>query len=56
MKMQSRSLFIELSNSTKEKLTTQVGETLAKELNKEKTFGSIDLWNIRRQGRLASGR
>ncbi len=51
MKQVTTNLLETLSNVEIEKLTTEVKETLAKNLAnaKKKVFTSADLWNIQRQ-------
>jgi hypothetical protein len=54
MKKESPSLFTEMSKSAVANLTQVVKETLA--TNQQRSFGSVDLWNIHRQRRSASAR
>ena len=58
MKMQSTTLFSQISKSAVKELTNEVKETLAFGItnNQPKTFSSADLWNIQRQRRSLGSR
>lgn len=59
MKLDVKPSFIKVEKETLDQLVTEVKETLAVvDLNKQgkRSFGLIDLWNIRRNGKSASGR
>ena len=53
MKKQSTSLFTQMSKEQFENLTTVVNETLVAGFISpaRKTFTTVDLWNIQRQGK-----
>ena len=58
MKLDVKPSFVKMEKETLEQLVTEVKETLAVvDLNKEskRSFGLIDIWNIRRNGKSASG-
>jgi len=58
MKLDVKPSFVKMEKETLDKLVTEVKETIAVvDLNKEskRSFGLIDLWNIRRNGKSASG-
>ena len=58
MKLDVKPSFVKMEKETLEQLVTEVKETIAViDLNKngKRSFGLIDLWNIRRNGKSASG-
>jgi hypothetical protein len=57
MKLDVKPSFVKMEKETLEQLVTEVKETIAVDLNKksERSFGLIDIWNIRRNGKSASG-
>jgi len=57
MKQQTNKLFTPLNKQEVEKLTTVVKETLIEGFTAtQKTFNTVDLWNIHRQRRSLIGR
>jgi hypothetical protein len=58
MKLDVKPSFVKMGKETLEQLVTEVKETIAVvDLNKKnkRSFGPIDIWNIRRNGKSASG-
>jgi hypothetical protein len=57
MKLDVKPSFVKMEKETLEQLITEVKETIAVvDLNKKsRSFGLIDIWNIRRNGKSASG-
>ena len=58
MKLDVNPSFVKMEKETLDQLVTEVKETIAViDLNKknERSFGLIDIWNIRRNGKSASG-
>ena len=58
MKLDVKPSFVKVENETLEQLVTEVKETIAVvDLHKKSTrsFGLTDIWNIRRNGKSASG-
>ncbi len=58
MKLDVKPSFVKMEQETLEQLVTQVTETIAVvdlHKNGKRSFGLIDLWNIRRNGKSASG-
>lgn len=57
MKLDVKPSFVKMEKETLEQLVTEVKETIAVvDLNKKsRSFGPIDIWNIRRNGKSASG-
>lgn len=56
MKLDVKPSFVKMEKETLDKLVTEVKETIAVvDLNRKRSFGLIDLWNIRRNGKSASG-
>ena len=59
MKLDVKPSFVKVEKETLDQLVTEVKETIAViDLNKKvkRSFGQIDLWNIRRNVKSASGR
>jgi len=59
MKLDVKPSFIKMEKETLDQLVTEVKETIAVvDLNKKRkrSFGLVDLWNIRRNAKSASGR
>ena len=59
MKLDVKPSFVKVEKETLDQLVTEVKETIAViDLNKKgkRSFGLIDLWNIRRNVKSASGR
>jgi len=59
MKLDVKPSFLKMEKETLDQLVTEVKETIAViDLNKKgkRSFGLIDLWNIRRNAKSASGR
>ena len=59
MKLDVKPSFVKMEKETLDQLVTEVKETIAViDLNKKskRSFGLIDLWNIRRNVKSASGR
>lgn len=57
MKLDVKPSFVKMEKETLDQLVTEVKETIAVvDLNKKsRSFGLIDIWNIRRTGKSASG-
>ena len=58
MKLDVKPSFVKMEKETLDQLVTEVKETIAVvDLQKKdvRSFGLIDLWNIRRNGKSASG-
>ena len=58
MKLDVKPSFLKVEKETLEQLVTEVKETIAVvDLHKKgkRSFGLIDIWNIRRSGKSASG-
>ena len=58
MKLDVKPSFVKMEKETLDQLVTEVKETIAViDLRKKgkRSFGLVDLWNIRRNGKSASG-
>jgi len=58
MKLDVKPSFVKMEKETLDQLVTEVKETIAAvDLHKKgkRSFGLIDIWNIRRNGKSASG-
>lgn len=58
MKLDVNPSFLRMEKETLDKLVTEVKETIAvvdRNKKNERSFGLIDIWNIRRNGKSASG-
>jgi len=58
MKLDVKPSFVKMERETLDQLVTEVKETIAvADLNKKskRSFGLIDIWNIRKSGKSASG-
>lgn len=57
MKLDVKPSFVKMEKETLAQLVTEVKETISVDLNKKskRSFGLTDIWNIRRNGKSASG-